>query len=174
MRLLRSPYGYLAAVAVVLSGWILGTVVAAGAWDSVRNATLTPVTEKRADADGKSVAVFTDIVQPERDVRCRVRDTKDVATNVPAGKIDIIVEDQGTEWQLVGLLPRGRDGLKVRCAPTADERADNATYTYAIVDGFRTRGRNGQILAMGGLFGGIAVAAATYFTRKSAKEKVDA
>ncbi len=165
---LTSPFSYLVAVLVVLVGWVGATAVAAGAWDPVREASLTPVTEKRADADDRSLAVFTDIVQPDRQVACRVRDTQDVATDVPAAAIDVVVDRDGTQWHLIGMLPRGRDGLKVRCVPK-DRRVDNATYSYAVVDGFTSRGKQGQAVAAVGLLGGIGLAAATFVARRRAR-----
>lgn len=165
---ITSPFGYLAAVLVVLAGWVGATVVAAGAWDTVREATLVPVTQERADAEGASVAVFTDIVQPDRDIACRGRDGDDQVVTIDEAAIDVPVESDGTEWHLINLLPQGRDGLKVRCGPS-DDRVDNATYSYAVVDGFTSRGERGQAIATTGLLAGIALAAWTFVCRRRAK-----
>jgi len=178
VKLLRSPFGYLVAVLVVLAGWIGATVIAAGAWDPVRDAALTPVTEKKADAAGHSLAVYTDIVQPDRAITCLATgpapkgSKKKAETKIPAAKIDVIAEVDGTEWHLLGLLPEGKDGVDVRCTPR-DRKVDNATYSYAIIDGFTSRGRTAQIVLLIGLFGGIAVIGATFWTRRSLRRQAE-
>lgn len=164
-----SPFAYLAAVLIVLAGWVGATVVAAGAWDTVRDATLVPVTQERADATDRSVAVFTDIVQPERDIACRGRDLDGRATDIDPAAIDVTVDSDGTTWHLINLLPEGRDGLKVRCGPL-DRRVDNATYSFAIIDGFTSRGERGQAIAATGLLLGIALAGWTFVSRRKVKK----
>lgn len=161
-----SPFGYLAALLLVLGGWVLATVVAAGAWDTVRDATLVPVTQERADAAGSSVAVFTDIAQPALDVGCTATPEDGDPVAIDEAAIDVVVDADGTEWQLIGLLPEGFDGLEVRCAP-ADDRVDNATYSYAVVDGFASRGERGQAIATTGLVAGLALAGWTFWCRRS-------
>ena len=166
-----SAFGYLAALLLVLAGWVGATVVAAGAWDTVRDSTLVPVTQERADAKGSSVAVFTDIVQPERAIECRGVDPKDNAIAIEPAAIDVPVEFDGTEWHLINLLPEGQDGLKVRCGPQ-DKRVDNATYTFAIVDGFTTRGERGQAIATTGLLAGLGLASWTFICRRNLKKSL--
>lgn len=164
-----SPFAYLAAVLLVLVGWVLATAVAAGAWDPVRNATLTPVTEKLADAKNRTLAVYTDISQPERKIRCAVRDPKGVRNYVPPAALDITVDSDGSQWHLVALMPEGRDGLIVRCA-SPDGRVDNATYAYAVIDGFTSRGRLGQGIAAGGVLAGLGLGVWTFWSRRRVRE----
>lgn len=164
-----SPFGYLAALIIVLAGWIGATVVAAGAWDTVRDSTLVPVTQERADARGSSVAVFTDLLQPTRTIACRGRDLKDDVVEIEPAAIDVPVESDGTEWHLINLLPEGRDGLKVRCGPL-DKRVDNATYAFAVVDGFTSRGERGQAIATTGLLAGLGLAGWTFVCRRNLKK----
>ncbi|MGA8850399.1 MAG: hypothetical protein WB508_01650 [Aeromicrobium sp.] len=166
-----SAFGYLAALLLVLAGWVGATVVAAGAWDTVRDSTLVPVTQERADARGSSVAVFTDIVQPERAITCRGVDPEDASVTIEPAAIDVPVEFDGTEWHLINLLPEGRDDLKIRCAPR-DKRVDNATYTFAIVDGFTSRGERGQAIATTGLLAGLALASWTFICRRNLKKSL--
>ena len=168
--MLRSPFGYLVALLVVLVGWMAATVIAAGAWDAVRDANLTPSTEKRADAAGQSVAVFTDIPQPNRDITCVAVDEAEESSTVPAAKINLVIEPDGSEWTLIGLLPRGRDGLQITCTPR-DRGVDNASYAYAVVEGFAQRGRTGQIVATVGLIAGLGLTVATYLVRRSARKE---
>jgi hypothetical protein len=166
---ITSAFGYLIAVLIVLAGWVGATAVAAGAWDTVRDSTLVPVTQDRADAEGFSVAVFTDIVQPERDIICQGRDGDDQTVSIKPAAIDVPVTTDGTEWHLINLLPKGRDGLKVRCG-SRDKRVDNATYSYAIVDGFTSRGERGQAIATTGLLAGLALGGWTFYCRRQLKK----
>lgn len=166
-----SPFAYLAAVLLVLAGWVGATAVTAGAWDTVRDSTLVPVTRERADAAGASLAVFTDIVQPARTVTCRGVDEKKKEVAIGAATIDMTVQSEGTTWHLINLLPDGRDGLSVRCTPR-DRRVDNATYSFAVVDGFTSRGDRGQLLAGAGLLAGLALAGWTFHSRRRLKQSV--
>jgi len=173
VKVLRSPFGYLVGVLVVLTGWVAATMIAAGAWEPVQEANVTPTTEKNADAAGHTLAVYTDIPQPERTIVCTADGPeKDRSTTLPAAKIDVVTEVDGTEWHLVALWPEGRDDVKVACTPK-DRKIDNATYSYAVLDGFTSRGQTAQIVAFAGLFAGAAVAGGTYWTRRRMKQEVE-
>lgn len=163
---LVSPLWYLAALLVVLGGWMAGTVVAAGAWEQVRSATLQNVTE-RIDAGDGSLAVFTDVRQPELDVRCTTRGPAEGAEAVPVdpAPIDLTVVEDGTTWYLIGWEPASRDGQAVRCRP-GDGSADAATYRAAAVQGFADRARAGDGVLWIATVGGIALAVATWWSRR--------
>ena len=165
-----NPLWYLAAFLVALGSVMVGTVVAAGAWDPVREVTVTPTTV-RVDAAGKSLAVFTDIIQSDRRIVCRAtsRDKKDV-TRIPDAAIDIKVDNEGNQWHLIGLLPAGRNGLKVVCAPH-DKRVDNASYGYATVTGFESRANNGKGVAVIGCAIGVALAGYVYYCRRQRRQE---
>lgn len=169
VTLLRSPFGYLAGLLVVLIGWTGATVVAAGAWDPIREANVTPVTEKPAEAAGSTLAVYTDIPQPERQITCRA-DRDEQTTEIPQANISVVTEVDGTEWHLVAVLADGLDDVTVSCTPR-DKQVDNATYAYAVVDGFTSRARTAELIALGGLAAGVAVAGATFWTRRNAKKQ---
>lgn len=152
-----NPLWYLAAFFLALASSVVGTIIAAGAWDPVREVSVSPTTT-RAAAQGKTLVVFTDIVQPDRKVSCRAvgRDKKPV--EIPPAKFDITVDNEGNQWHLIGLLNEGADGMKVQCTPR-DKRADNASYTWATVSGFESRANlaNGigvLGVALGALFAG--------------------
>jgi len=169
--MLRSPLGYLAAVLLVLVGWVAATVIAAGAWDPIREANVTPVTEKKADAAGLTLAVYTDIPQPDRTINCFADGPKkDQTTPIPPAKIQVTTEVDGTEWLLVAVLAEGRDGVTVKCTPR-DRRVDNASYSYAVVDGCTSRAEIAQSVAIIGLLAGIGVTAATFWTRRKMKKE---
>lgn len=163
---ITSPFGYLAAVLVVLVGWVLATVVAAGAWDTVRESTPVAITDERVDAAGSTLAVFTDIEQPALDITCTATPEDGDPIGIEPAAIDILVDTDGSRWQLINLLPEGRDGLEIACAP-ADDRTDSASYAYTVVDGFSDRGERGQAIATSGLIAAIALAIWTFYCRRT-------
>ena len=143
--------------------------MAAGAWDAVRAAPVAAVNQP-LDASGQSVAVFTDVVQPERKVACSQITTAERKAEkkpqpVPQASLELVVNDDGNEWHLIGFEPDGRDDMAIRCTP-ADKRSDNATYAYSTVDGFTARANTGNGLAIVGTFAGIALAIWTFIARR--------
>ncbi|MGA8986949.1 hypothetical protein [Aeromicrobium sp.] len=165
-----NPLWYLAAFVVALGSVMIGTVVAASAWEPVRNATVLPTTA-RADAAGQSVAVFTDILQPERAVTCRATTPTKKRRAIPAAALEITVDDDGNQWHLIGLLNKGSNGLKISCEPR-DDRADNASYGYALISGFDSRANTGNgIGAIGVGAGALFAGYVFYIRRKYRKER---
>lgn len=143
---LTSPLWYLAAVAIALGGSIAGTAVAAGAWDGVRSATITPATEP-VDAAGHTLAIFTDQPQDGREITCTTRPAdkpEAKGDEVKAAALDIVVEQRGTDWHLLALRPEGKDGVVISCVPS-DGKADTALYGFAVVDGFESADRGATI-----------------------------
>ncbi len=161
-----SQLWYLAALALTLVSWIIGVAVAGGAWDAVRNASITSANQA-LEAKGESIAVFTDVVQAERRITCSmvdvVRDAKPVA--IPPAPIALTVEDDGSTWTLVAFEPEGRDNVTVSCAPR-DRQVDNAQYAYAAVDGFVERARAGNLVILGGFLAGAVVAIVVFVRRR--------
>ncbi len=165
-----SPLWYLAAFFIALGGATLAIVVAAGAWDPVRDATVTPVGE-RVDAANKSVAVFTDIVQPDRDVTCRATGPGKKVTDIPAAKLSLTVTNGTDEWYLIGMLPEGDKDQQIACTPR-DRRVDDATYTYAAVTGFASRGNAGKGIAILSTAIGFVLAVYTFYVRRQQRKVV--
>lgn len=159
-----NPLWYLAAFIVALGSVMIGTAVAASAWNPVREATITPTTV-RADAAGKSLAVFTDIVQTDRDVWCRASDRDKDITQIPEAALDITVDNEGNQWHLIGMLPDGANGLKVRCTPR-DKRVDNASYGFAAVPGFESRANTGNGIGVLGVGVGALFAGYVFYSRR--------
>jgi hypothetical protein len=161
---LTSPLWYLAAVLLVLGGAMAGVVVAAGAWDEIREANVQPVTE-RVDASSGTLAVYTDIVQDDRGVRCTATGPgkKAEPTPIPRATIDIAVDDDGNVWHLIGLLKDGAKDVALACAPD-DDKSDTASYGYAVVDG-ASRTNTGEGIAVLGTAAGLALAVYTFFCR---------
>lgn len=144
-------------------------MVAAGAWDAVRAAPVAAV-NKPLDASGQSVAVFTDVVQPERKVTCSQTTAADRKAEkepkaIPAASLELVVTDDGNEWHLIAFEPDGRNDMAIRCTP-ADKRSDNATYAFSTVDGFTTRANTGNGIAIIGTALGIGLAIWTFIARR--------
>jgi hypothetical protein len=154
---------------LAITGWVVATVVAAGAWDAVREAPVT-VVDRPLDAGGLSVAVFTDVVQPERKVTCSHtteadRKAKKDPKPIPPASLQLVVTDDGSEWHLIGFEPDGRNDMAIRCTP-ADKRSDNATYAFATVDGFTSRANTGNGIAIITTVLGIGLAIWTFIARR--------
>jgi hypothetical protein len=164
-----NPLWYLAALLIALGSTVAGAAVAATAFDPVRDATVTPITE-RVDAQGSTLAVYTDIVQDDRDIACRGRyGAKDAGrVEIPDQGVEITALGDGTRWTLIGLLPDGRDGLRIVCTP-ADKRVDNASYGYATVTGYASAARNGKGLSSIGIAAGAVLAGWVFWCRRSAR-----
>jgi len=162
-----SPLWYLGALALTLVSWVVGVAVAGGAWDTVRH---TPITSanQALQAEGESIAVFTDVVQAERRITCSMVDVvRDAEPEpIPPAPIALTVDDDGATWSLVAFQPEGRDNVTVSCTPH-DKRVDNAQYAYAAVDGFVERARTGNLVILGGFIGGIALAIVVFMRRRS-------
>ncbi len=144
-------------------------MVAAGAWDAVRAAPVAAV-NKPLDAGGQSVAVFTDVVQPERKVACSQstaaeRKAEKKPKPIPVASLELVVTDDGNEWHLIGFEPDGRNDMAIRCTP-ADEGSDNATYAFSTVDGFTDRANTGNGIAIIGTALGIGLAIWTFIARR--------
>ena len=159
-----NPLWYLAAFFLALTSIVIGTVVAAGAWDPVREVTVSPTTT-RANAEAKTLVVFTDIIQPERKITCRAtgRDKKPV--DIPAAKLDITVDNEGNQWHLISLLNEGAEGMKVHCTPR-DKRVDNASYGWATVTGFESRANLAKGIGILGLAASTVLAAYVFYCRR--------
>lgn len=164
-----SPFWYVAALFIALGSAVISIIIAASAWDPVREASVTPVAE-RVDASNKSIAVFTDIVQPDRDVTCRAigpgkKVTEIPALDTPAKRLEISVTNGTDEWHLIGMLNNGDKGQLIRCTPK-DRRVDDATYTYAAVDGFTSKGNVAQGVSAIGTAVAVILAGYTFWCRR--------
>ena len=164
-----NPLWYLAAFVVALGSLMIGTAVAASAWNPVREVTVTP-TSVRADAAGKSLAVFTDIVQTDRDVSCRAVDRDKDVTEIPDAALDIMVDNEGNQWHLIGMLPEGANALQIRCTPR-DRRVDNASYGFAAVPGFESRANVGNGIGVLGAATGALFAGYVFYSRRQHRKE---
>ena len=122
------------------------------------------------DASGQSVAVFTDVLQPEGKVTCEQtteadRKAKKDPKPIPPASLELAVIDDGNEWHLIAFEPDGRDGMILTCTPD-DERSDNATYAFSTVDGFTDRANTGNGIAIIATALGIGLAIWTFIARR--------
>lgn len=164
-----NPLWYLAAFLLALGSVMAATVVAAGAWQPVRDATIVPVTQP-ADAQSRTLAVFSDIRQPDRGVTCEAVGPDKQRTAIPAAPIDLTVDNEGNQWHLIGLLREGADGLKISCTPR-DKRVDNASYGYAAVSGYADRTNTGKGIAILGATLGAALGAYVLWCRRERRKE---
>lgn len=167
---LTNPLWYLAALLLALGGTMAAVATAASAFDPVRDASVQPVTE-RVDAEGATLAIYTDIVQEDRDIACRGRYGKKDAgrIEIPDKGVDIVAQGAGIRWTLIGLLEEGRDGLRIVCTP-ADRRVDNASYGYATVTGYASKVDNGRGISSLGLAAGVGLAGWVFWCRRSSRK----
>ncbi len=139
--------------------------MAAGAWDTVRSAGITSGSGP-LQASGSSVAVFTDVRQPERRITCEATvEGARKPRQIPPASLDLVLDDDGNEWFLLAFEPKGRDGMSIDCAPQ-DQRADNATYAFTVVQGWEDRAYTGNTISIVGTFAGIALAIWTFVARR--------
>lgn len=161
------PLLYLWAVLLVIGTGLLGTIVAAGSWSEVREASVQPVAGP-VDAEGKSLAIFADLLQPDREIDCTTTDTTSKKATPDAIKpVDlepgITVDQDGSDWYLIALDTDSDGPVTISCAPK-DGRSDNATYGYAVVGGFGAA-KLGAGISIGGAIAGFALAAAVLWRR---------
>ncbi len=159
-----SPLWYLAAFFIALGGAVIAIIVAASAWDPVREATVTPVGE-RVDGADRSIAVFTDIVQADRDVTCRATGPGKKVTEIPKAKLALTVTNGTDEWHLIGMLTEGDKDQLITCAPK-DRRVDDATYTYAAVVGFASKANTAKGISILTTAIAVVLAGYTFYTRR--------
>jgi len=164
-----NPLWYLAAFLFALVGTMAGTAVAASSWNPLRDVTVSPATT-RADAQAKTLAVFTDIRQPDRHITCRAigRDKKPVA--IPPSTVDITVDNEGNQWHLIGVLNQGSNGMQVECTPR-DKRVDNASYGWATAAGVETRAGLGNDIGLAGVGIGIVFAGYVFYCRRQQRKE---
>ena len=87
------------------------------------------------------------------------------AAPFPEASLDLVVNDNGNEWHLIGFEPDGRNGMVIRCAPR-DKGSDNATYATSVVDGFTDKANTGNGIAILGTVAGIGLAIWTFIARR--------
>lgn len=167
---LINPLWYLAALMIALGGQVVGTAVAASSWDFVREAPLVNVSDP-VDATGASVAVFTDVPQPDRDIGCVVTETGDgdedaEPVDVPEAPLDLTTVSDSTTWQLVGFLLDAPDG-EVRVACSAQDGAgDSASYAVSTPEGVGERANLGNGIAWLFTLAGIVLAIYVFTSRR--------
>lgn len=164
---LINPLWYLAALTIALGGQVVGTAVAASSWDFVREAPLVNASEP-VDATGGSVAVFTDVPQPDRDIGCVVTETADDSepVDVPEAPLDLTAVSDGTTWHLVGFLLDAPDGeLRVACA-AQDGAGDSASYAVSTPEGVGDRANVGNGIGWLATLAGIVLAIYVFTSRR--------
>ena len=161
-----SPAWYLVALAVFAIGWNGGVWWAGQAWDMVREAPITSANEA-LQAEGESIAVFTDVVQANRRITFSMSSVVREARPQPIAPapIPLTVEDDGATWTLIAFEHEGRDNVTISCAPK-DKQVDNAQYAYATIDGYNSRLWTGNIISMAAIVLALAVGIVVFRIRR--------
>jgi hypothetical protein len=159
-----SQWWYLATFLFALASLMVAAAVASGAWTPVKQATVLSI-PTRVDAADKTLAVFTDIVQPDRHVTCTATGPDKTVTKILKPGLAVTVTSGSEQWHLISLLRDGSDGLKVTCAPR-DNRHDDANYGYAAVTGYSSKVNTGKGVAILGVVSSLVVAGYTYYARR--------
>ncbi|AWB93812.1 hypothetical protein [Aeromicrobium chenweiae] len=163
---LTNPLWYLAAFLLAIGSTMAATAFAASAFDDIRGATLTPVSEL-VDAKGKTLAVFSN--DPDRgDIACHARDRAKQRVEIPDKDVGVTAQSAGETWYLIGLLEDGRDGLRVVCRPESN-RPDTAGYAHAAVSTYAGTVNNAKGVAVLGVTAGGALGAYVFWCRRSAR-----
>lgn len=165
---LTNPLWYLAAFILALGSAMVGTAVAATAFDPVREARVT-ATSERVDAGGKSLAVFTND-EEHGDIACRARDRAKNRIEIPQKLVGVTTRSEGETWYLIAMLEDGRDDLKISCSPT-NKRPDTAGYAYATVTGYASAANNGRGIAILGASAGAVLGGYVYWSRRARKKQ---
>jgi hypothetical protein len=158
---LSQAWWYFIAAAIVVLAPMVGAMVAASSWSDVRQAHVQPIAGPIRPA-GKAIAVFSDLDQ-NRAIVCTGRQGRSAPKPIESAQLELIVEGDGSQWHLVALDASPADGIQVNCAPT-DGRADNASYGYALVDGFGAA-KIAMVISIGGAVIGVALAVTVAWRR---------
>lgn len=168
-----SPLWYLLALLLALGSWMTAVAVAAGDWDPLREAEVTRVNDRiPEDAGPGRVAVYTDTLQPERDLTCvtvRGSHADRTETTLRDPGVDLSTEQDAIEWHLVAVSEPGveRGGLAVRCR-MGDEVVDTAAYAWAAVPD-PSAARTGQGIGVLGTAVAVVLAGWTAYGRHRAR-----
>lgn len=159
---LTNAWWYFAAAAIVLLAPMIGAMVAASSWSGVREADVRPLAGP-ITTGGQGLAVFSDLDQ-DRTIVCTGREGKaKTGTTIESAKVDLTVDKDGSQWHLVAVDTGPPATVTVACAPK-DGRVDNASYGYALVDGFGAA-KVGMTVSIAGAVGGVGLALAVAWRR---------
>ncbi len=122
---------YLVALFLVLGGWVAAAAIAAGDWEDLKHADVTPINSgKKIDVSEKGVAFFTDFKQ-DRKVSCRSTPVK--ALEIKEATFDLQTESGDRIWHMIGTARDPKPGAyDVACTPR-DKASDTATYGFAVL-----------------------------------------
>lgn len=163
-----NPLWYLAALFLVLGGWIVAAPILAAPWQDLKTASITGFESgKKIDVTDRGVAFFTDIVQ-ERDVTCR--SNPQGALNIRGTRFDLANDDGDRTWHLLSTTTSAKAGLyAVACTPK-DRAVDTVSYGYAKLPSFSSAGRNGRGIGILATTAAAILAAWTYWGRRQERK----
>ena len=163
-----NPLCYLAALFLVLGGWIAAAPILAAPWQELKTASITGFDSgKKIDVTERGVAIFTDIVQ-ERDVSCRSNPAG--ALNLRGTRFDLANDNGDHRWHLLSTTTSAKAGsYAVACTPK-DRALDTASYGYAELPSFSSAGRNGRGIGILATTAAAILAAWTYWGRRQERK----
>lgn len=147
---------YLLAIALPVAGWLMATAHLAGQWDQVRDAQPIPI-GAAIDAKGSSVLAFTDLERPDQHVECTTAGPKKHRKTFSAPPVEVVIDSDGSRWHLIGILEKGEDSMRLRCAPEGGG-TDAADYAYAVIPAVSDRTTSARVIGWGSLGFGFAIA----------------
>lgn len=163
-----NPLCYLAALFLVLGGWMAAAPILAAPWQDLKTADITGFENgKKIDVTDRGVAFFTDIVQ-ERDVTCRSK--PEGALTIQGARFDLVNDDADHTWYLLSTTTQAKAGsYAVACTPK-DRSVDTASYGYAVLPSFGAAGRNGRGVGILATTAAVLLAGWTYWGRRTERK----
>ncbi len=127
---------YLLALLLCLGGWVAGFAIAAGDWSQLDDAKVSAIDQTKAGNGVLSskpgrIAIFTDTVQPKRQVTCRAV-AGGTAYEAKPAKIELEVTSGGVDWHLLAVTAQVANprASHIVCTPR-DRMVDKAAYGVA-------------------------------------------
>ena len=163
-----NPLCYLAALFLLLGGWIAAAPILAAPWQDLKTASVTGFESgKKIEVTDRGIALFTDIVQ-ERDVTCRSKPEANLT--IRGARFDLANNTGDHTWHLLSTTTSAKAGsYTVACTPK-DRAVDTASYGYAELPSFRSAGRNGRGVGILATTAAALLAAWTYWGRRQKRK----
>lgn len=166
---LTHPMHYLVALLIAFSGLSVSNAIYASAWNPVREANPIPIGGP-IETGGKSVAIYTDLEEEGRDIRCQWWPTgkkKSQTTQIKPIDFELEVESDESTWHFIAVVGDPTKSIGVSCAPT-DGRSDNAVYGYSLFSGTARVNIGLAVTVVSSLFG-VGYAAVVWWRRRQVK-----
>lgn len=132
-----SPVFYLAALLILLGGWITAVILAAGDFAKLERADVQPLAVAQLSSEPGRIAVFADIAPAGRSITCTSDSAGSEPTDIRPVKAPAQATSGGTTWYLLGITAEVADPSQTVIECTAKDGAEEATYGLALAPDFR-------------------------------------